>query len=335
MTDRANVAATFHRRQVDDARFGYTQGDGRWGTGPTEWWECEGVSAPFSVGDRDCSSSVIDCWREALRGSSYEGALDAATYTGDMRAVFVGSGLFDWHPMGDGHIAKRGDIYLNEVHHTAMCQSAVPDMLSEYISNEFGGIVGGQSGDQTGGESLVRAYYDFPWNGILAYNGNADGAGSSGEWVRDDKGWWYKRADGSWPANEWLALDAWYRFGADGYALTGWQMIDGKWYLFGDDCRMLTGWQSVGGKWYWLDYSGAMRTGWLFIDNKWYWLDDSGAMRTGWLFLGGKWYWLDESGAMAESTCRSINGKWYAFDSSGVMISGEVPTGEGGDLELD
>lgn len=178
MPDRANVAATFHRRQVDDCRFGYTQGDGRWGSGPIEWWECEGVRAPFSVGDRDCSSSVIDCWREALRGSAYEGALDAATYTGDMRAVFVGSGLFDWHPMGDGYIAKRGDIYLNEASHTAMCQSAVPDMLSEYLSNEHGGIVGGQVGDQTGGESLMRPYYDFPFDGILAYNGKADGAGA-------------------------------------------------------------------------------------------------------------------------------------------------------------
>lgn len=178
MPDRANVAATFHRRQVDDCRFGYTQGDGRWGSGPVEWWECEGVRAPFSVGDRDCSSSVIDCWREALRGSAYEGALDAATYTGDMRAAFVGSGLFEWHPMGDGYVAQRGDVYLNEANHTAMCQSAVPDMLSEYLSNEHGGIVGGQVGDQTGGESLMRPYYDFPWDGILAYNGKADGAGA-------------------------------------------------------------------------------------------------------------------------------------------------------------
>lgn len=175
MPDRANVAATFHRRQVDDARFGYTQGDSRWGSGPVEWWECEGVRAPFAVGDRDCASSVIDCWREALRGSAYEGALDAATYTGDMRAVFVGSGLFTWRPMGDGYVAQRGDVYLNEVNHTAMCQSAAPDMLSEFLINEKGTITGGQVGDQTGRESLVRPYYDA-WDGILAYNHKADGA---------------------------------------------------------------------------------------------------------------------------------------------------------------
>lgn len=181
MLNRANVAATFHRRQVDDDRFGYTQGSGRLGSGQIEWWECEGVRAPFAVGDRDCSSSVIDCWREALRGSAYEGVLDGTDYTGSMRDVFTASGLFEWHPMGDGYIAQRGDVYLvhheDGAQHTAMCQSAVPDMLSEFISNEFGGIVGGQVGDQTGGESLMRAYYDFPWDGILAYTGKADGGG--------------------------------------------------------------------------------------------------------------------------------------------------------------
>lgn len=173
--DRANVAATFHARQCEDPRFGYTQGGGRWGGSDVEWWEAGGVSAPFAVGDRDCSSSVIDCWREALRGTPYEGSLDAATYTGNMRPVFVGSGLFDWHPMGDGYVAQRGDVYLNEASHTAMCQSAVPDMLSEFSINEFGGITGGQVGDQTGRESRIAPYYSFPWDGILAYNRKADG----------------------------------------------------------------------------------------------------------------------------------------------------------------
>ena len=97
-----------------------------------------------------------------------------ATYTGNMRSVFTASGLFDWHPMGDGYVAQRGDVYLNETSHTAMCTSAVPDMLAEFSINEFGGIVGGQVGDQTGSESHVRSYYDFPWDGILAYNHGAD-----------------------------------------------------------------------------------------------------------------------------------------------------------------
>ena len=60
-----------------------------------------------------------------------------------MRSVFTSSGLFDWHPRGDGYIAQRGDIYLNEGQHTAMCQSAIPDMLTEALISEFGTITGG------------------------------------------------------------------------------------------------------------------------------------------------------------------------------------------------
>lgn len=180
MADLANVAATLHNHLCVHGWHGYTQGDGRWGDGEGV---CsivvEGATYDVEQGDRDCSSSVIECWRAALRGTAYEGRLGAATYTGNMRAVFVGSGLFEWHPMGDGFIAQRGDVYLNERDHTAMCQSAVPDMLSEFLSNSFGGIVGDAVGDQTGLESVVRGYYDFPWDGILAYNHKADGATQS------------------------------------------------------------------------------------------------------------------------------------------------------------
>lgn len=83
--------------------------------------------------------------------------------------------------MSDGYIAQRGDIYLNEVNHTAMCTSAIPDMLAEFSINEFGGITGGVTGDQTGNESRIAPYYDFPWDGILEYNGKADGETPSGD----------------------------------------------------------------------------------------------------------------------------------------------------------
>ena len=172
--DRANVAASLMEHLVDHNAHGYTQGSGRFGSGGYEVVTVGGVDYTLALGDRDCSSAVIDCWRTALIGTAWEGTLDAATYTGNMRSVFVASGLFEWHPMGDGYIAQRGDIYLNEVSHTAMCISAVPDMLAEFSINEFGGITGGQVGDQTGSESHRRAYYDFPWDGILSYNGKAD-----------------------------------------------------------------------------------------------------------------------------------------------------------------
>lgn len=148
------------------------QGDGE-GVCPVE---VDGRVYELQQGDRDCSSSVCEDWRLALVGTPYEGALDAATNTRNMRKVFVGSGLFEWHPMGDGFVAQPGDIYLAEGKHTAMCISAVPDMLGEFSLNEFGGAYGGKVGDQTGRESCIHAYYNYPWDGILHYIGGDLGA---------------------------------------------------------------------------------------------------------------------------------------------------------------
>lgn len=148
---------------------GYTQGDGRWGSG-SECIVVDGVDWVIAGGDRDCSSGVISSWDLVLE--RYFNLTTAnCTYTGNMRRGFVGTGLFEWHPMSDGFIAQPGDIYLNETKHTAMCITATPDVLGEFYINENGGIVGGKQGDQTGNESRLHAYYDFPWDGILHYTG--------------------------------------------------------------------------------------------------------------------------------------------------------------------
>lgn len=187
MPDCANIAATLMEHLCEHDKHGYTQGSGRWGDPSAKCWvEVGGTRYGVNVGDRDCGSAVIDCWKQAIYWTAYRGALDAATYTGDMRGVFVSSGLFTWHPMtgalcDDGYIAQRGDVYLNESTHTAMCVSAIPDMLAEFSVNEHGGITGGTVGDQTGRESSVSAFYvpSFGWGGVLAYSGRADGADGS------------------------------------------------------------------------------------------------------------------------------------------------------------
>lgn len=173
MTKRNEIAAQLHEHLCTHSWHGYTQGSGRNGDGEGFCsLNINGETYRVAQGDRDCSSSVIECWQEALKGTAYEGKLDGATYTGNMRRVFEKSGLFEWRPMS--FIAQRGDIYLAEGKHTAMCQTPDPDMLSEFLINERGTITGGKVGDQTGRESLVRGYYDFPWHGILHYNGKAD-----------------------------------------------------------------------------------------------------------------------------------------------------------------
>ena len=168
--NRGQIAADIHRRMVDDNRFGYSWGE-RWGANP-EKWTMDGLTFTMNVGDFDCSSSCITAWKKALTGSKYANAIDGATYTGNMRSVFVGSGLFEWKPMS--FLAQPGDLYLNEANHVAMCQTQTPDILSEFCISETGGTTG-KRGDQTGREAYAHGYYDYPWDGILHYNGKADG----------------------------------------------------------------------------------------------------------------------------------------------------------------
>ena len=168
---RGQVAADIHKRMVNDDRFGYSWAE-RWGANK-ETWTVDGVTFPIKVGDYDCSSSCIEAWADALTGTKYADMIRKATYTGNMRDVFVGSGLIEWKPIS--FIASPGDLYLNESDHVAMCQRQVPDELSEFSISETGGTTG-KRGDQTGHEAAVNPYYDYPWDGILHYNGKADTA---------------------------------------------------------------------------------------------------------------------------------------------------------------
>ena len=183
---RANEAAAFiHDFMCNNKEFcGYTQGHDRWGQnlGKKVTLEYKGIKFNINAGDYDCSSSVVYAWQKALEPTKYKGVLGfegydqhniwKSWYTGNMLELFLESGLFYRENLS--YIAKPGDIYLNETSHVAMCQCQNPDTLSEFLINEKGGIIGGEKGDQTGNESVVRPYYDFPWDLILNYNGKAD-----------------------------------------------------------------------------------------------------------------------------------------------------------------
>ena len=163
------IAAYIHRKMCTDNRFGYSWEE-RWGH-ESETWTIDGKKYTVKVGDYDCSSSTITAWKTALSTTKYAHALDGASYTGNMREVFVGSGLFTWKPMS--FLAEPGDLYLNEENHVAMCQTQTPDVLSEFSWGD-NGAYGNKRGDQSGQEASVHAYYDYPWDGILHYNGKAD-----------------------------------------------------------------------------------------------------------------------------------------------------------------
>lgn len=82
------------------------------------------------------------------------------------------------------------------------------------------------------------------------------------EWVQDSTGWWYRMADGSYPANGW------------------WQQPDtGIWYFLNEQGYLVTGWIDWNGNRYYCQPSGAMVVGDVVVDGVQYHFDASGAMQ--------------------------------------------------------
>lgn len=141
----------------------------------------------------------------------------------------------------------------------------------------------------------------------------------------------------------------WYYFGADGTAVSNWQLIGGDWYYFypenhdmaygrvqidgknyflntpgaNADGRMQhSGWiyDSIYGKWLYATSSGELLTGWHNIGGTWYYLNEYGVMLTGWINDSGTWYYANASGAMATGWL-NIGGAWFYLDGSGAMVA--------------
>lgn len=141
----------------------------------------------------------------------------------------------------------------------------------------------------------------------------------------------------------------WYYFGADGAAVSNWQLIGGDWYYFypenhdmaygrvqidgknyflntpgaNADGRMQhSGWiyDSIYGKWLYATSSGELLTGWHNIGGTWYYFNEYGVMLTGWINDSGTWYYANASGAMATGWL-NIGGAWFYLDGSGAMVA--------------
>lgn len=115
--------------------------------------------------DVDCSSLVILGYSHAGLQVKEKGA----TYTGNMRSAFTQCG-FTAIPFSTTMELVRGDVLLNEAHHTA-CYIGNNQMVQASIS-ETGGIYG-KGGDQTGKEVYVGEYrnYSKGWDYVLRYTG--------------------------------------------------------------------------------------------------------------------------------------------------------------------
>lgn len=163
---------------ANDNRHGYSQYY-RWGS-PNTW------------SDFDCSSLVIS----VCEWAGIPVKTNGATYTGNMYGVFTKCGFKDVTnsiSLGNGKGLQRGDILLNSYYHTEI-----------YIGNgktvgakidEYGDIVGTNTGDQTGREICTSWYYNYPWTSVLRYVGDNTSVSKptsqskSSGWIKDES--WY------------------------------------------------------------------------------------------------------------------------------------------------
>lgn len=162
-TEKEGIAMTKTEKAIrqmetwaKDDSHGYDQ-DYRWG----------------EKGDYDCSSAVIQAWQNAGVPVKSGGA----TYTGDMKNVFLKNGFVDVTSkvnVATGSGLLRGDVLLNEAHHVAMYCGNGKEV--EASINEKGTAHGGKPGDQTGKEFLIRSYRNYPWNCVLRYKESTSGS---------------------------------------------------------------------------------------------------------------------------------------------------------------
>ena len=103
-------------------------------------------------------------------------------------------------------------------------------------------------------------------------------------WQRDNRGWWYRYADG-------------------GYAKSAWVSDNGNWYHMDENGYMQIGWVNVNGDWYYLDASGSMQTGEVEVGGNRFMLSDQHDGRYGRMLRNGEVYkgqaisaWTEGSG---------------------------------------
>ena len=124
-------------------------------------------------------------------------------------------------------------------------------------------------------------------------------------WQSDDKGYWYARANGSYPKAEFEYIEenkSWFYFDESGYAYTD------KWLHHTDS------------QWYYFDKDGYMATSWKKINEKWYYFNRDGAMQTGWVKYYDKWYYLDATNGEMKSDCFvKYNDGWYLLLPDGRL----------------
>lgn len=136
-------------------------------------------------------------------------------------------------------------------------------------------------------------------------NANAQPIEPKRGWQQDNTGFWYARANGTYPKGQFEYIEenkSWFYFNESGY------MYAEKWLHHTD------------GNWYWFDKDGYMATSWKRIADKWYYFNRDGSMQTGWIKYYDNWYYCDSvNGDMKSDTFIKYNDGWYLLLPDGRL----------------
>ncbi|MFR6169805.1 MAG: NlpC/P60 family protein [Blautia wexlerae] len=159
-TEKEGIAMTKTEKAIrqmetwaKDNSHGYDQ-DYRWG----------------EKGDYDCSSAVIQAWQNAGVPVKVWWCYIHRRYEKCLLEERIQRHYRLCQQKNRQQGLKRGDVLLNEAHHVAMYCGDGKEV--EASINEKGTAHGGQPGDQTGKEFLIRSYRNYPWHCILRYAGD-------------------------------------------------------------------------------------------------------------------------------------------------------------------
>lgn len=138
-------------------------------------------------------------------------------------------------------------------------------------------------------------------------NANAQPAEKKLGWQKDATGFWYARANGTYPKDEFEYIEenkSWFYFDDQGYMLAEkWlKHTDGNWYWFDRDGYTATSWKRIGESWYYFNRDGSMVTGWIKYYDNWYYCDaTNGDMKSNaFIRYNDGWYLLLPDGRLAD-----------------------------------
>ena len=70
---------------------------------------------------------------------------------------------------------------------------------------------------------------------------------TTGSWQKDNTGWLYRNADGSYPTDKWEEINSkWYHFNTSGYMETGWITTGDLWYHLAESGELTCGYPNGG-----------------------------------------------------------------------------------------